>query len=64
MDCKRNHTMPTASIISLDNAADDIFKLSAVAHSHCFQRCSLSRLYACHSSDFYNSSVLNMHLSV
>ena len=29
MDCKRRHTMPTASIIALDNAADDILKLSA-----------------------------------
>ena len=27
--------MPTASIIALDNAADDIFELSAANHSHC-----------------------------
>ena len=40
MDCKRRHTMPTASIIALDNAADDIFEISAATHSHCFKRCS------------------------
>ena len=32
--------MPSASIIALDNEADDIFELSAATHSHCFQRCS------------------------
>ena len=40
MDCKRRHIMPTASIIALDNAADDIFELSAVTLQHCFKRCS------------------------
>ena len=36
MVCKWKPTMPTASIIALDNSADDIFKLSAATHSHYF----------------------------
>ena len=47
MDCKRRHTMTTASIITLDNAADDIFELSAAPHSHCFERCSHPQSIPC-----------------